>query len=395
MGNLPEILNLNDNCYGCGACAAICRKNCITMTEDDAGFLRPSINGEKCILCHACDRVCPAFHRFEEDQFVDVYGARASGDELLRNSSSGGIFGLLANQVLARNGIVVGAVFDDTMMVKHVVISSYDDLDRARSSKYVQSSVGCEIYGCVKRALMENRDVLFSGTACQVAALRSYLGNLSKTKSLLLVEVVCHGVPSSKLWRMWKDWLEGQAASRLISATFRDKSTGWSSYSVIYRFANGRRIKHLGSDDWYMKAFLHDDALRPSCYSCRAKLHCGADLTLGDYWGIWQSHSHVRWGNGISAVIVRSKKGAKAIRDLQPAMNSFAADYNDVVKGNPALATSVSRGKNYDEFHAMLVDGVEVEEIMRRFPYKRPLLHRMLSVAGVLRSKLNILFESD
>lgn len=395
MGSLPDIINLSDKCYGCGACAAICGKNCITMAEDNAGFLRPHIDGQKCIMCHACDRICPAFSRLEEDQCIGVYGAKASSDELLRDSSSGGIFSLLAEQALAHGGVVVGAAFDDAMVVRHIAICSHEKLGRIRSSKYVQSSVDCDIYSCVKSALVEGKSVLFSGTACQIAALRSYLGNLSGANSLLLVEVVCHGVPSPKLWRKWKDWLENQVGSPLVNAMFRDKTTGWSSYSVVYRFANGRIIKRLASDDWYMKAFLHDDALRPSCYSCRAKRHCGADLTLGDFWGVWKAYPHMKWGDGVSAVMIKSERGAKAIRSLQHNVNSFAVDFNDVVKWNPAVVTSVPRGQNCDEFHAMLADDVILEEMKYRFPYKRPLPHRILSAAGVLRSKLNTLIKSD
>lgn len=204
QGRFPSITELGERCCGCGACAARCVQGCIAMERDACGFAHPSVDGECCVGCGVCDAVCPVLDVPEPDGCASVLWAKAEDAGLLDRSSSGGVFGLLARDVLSRGGVVSGAAwFDGCRELRHVLVEVEAELDSVMRSKYVQSSVGPEIYGGIRDALRAGRPVLFCGTACQVAGMRSYLGGLADSELFLGVDVICHGVPSPKLWGRW------------------------------------------------------------------------------------------------------------------------------------------------------------------------------------------------
>ena len=295
--DMPKMAKLGDACCGCGACAARCPKGCVEMVPDAAGFLRPEVDTGACIGCGGCDSVCPAIGGRPEDAVSSVCWAKSRDREERLASSSGGIFALLAHEVLRDGGVVVGAAWASGFKaVRHVLVEDEDRLDEVMRSKYVQSSVGREVYEGVRGALRGGRRVLFAGTACQVAGMRAYLGRLADSEGFLAVDVICHGAPSPLLWERWAEHKERVAHTALRAVNMRSKTTGWLSYSASYAYAYDAEKDGASAspapagdscvfgEDSCMRAFLANACLRPSCYACPAKRSCGSDITLGDFW---------------------------------------------------------------------------------------------------------------
>lgn len=352
---MPRVDVLGDRCCGCGACAAICPKGCISMEEDACGFPRPRIDAGSCVGCRLCERVCPALNASDRDGVRFVEWVRAKDGSLLDRSSSGGVFGLLARDCLGCGGAVYGAAFtEDLRRVRHVRVDDAAGLDSVMRSKYLQSSVEREVYEEVVSDLRAGRPVLFSGTACQVAGVRSYL-DIRKVDpvDLLLVDVICHGVPSPGLWGRWVEWNERQRRGRLSSMNFRSKATGWSRYSLLYEYEGveggaSRPLSTPNGDDWYMRAFLSNASLRPSCFSCPAKRSCGSDLTLGDFWGVQEHHPEAMSERGVSAVIASTEKGERALARVFSLAEYGKSTFDAVLSGNPGahfLAEALSQGR--------------------------------------------------
>lgn len=360
------------------------------MEVEKTGFSYPRVDTESCVRCGTCDRTCPALSTPRAERPVETLWVRAKDLKTRVASSSGGVFSLLADKALDAGGIVVGAAFDDDLRgVSHVVVTSKDALGALRSSKYLQSRVGRPVYHAVREALAQGRRVLFSGVACQVAGLRGFLGARAADPNLLCVDVVCHGAPSPELWARWATHLEGRRGSRLVAVSFRDKRTGWSSYSVSYRFADGGEEACLATDDWYAQAFSTNASLRPSCFSCPSKGACGSDLTLGDYWGVQTIEPTLRWADGLSAVAVRTERGSRALGEISSEADSGGADFDRVASTNDAFVRPAKTPELHRPFMEALASGETIGQLMERFPLRRPLIQRLISRLGVLRSRLN------
>lgn len=304
-----------ENCYGCSACQQICPKQCIEMTEDTEGFLYPSINKEQCVDCGLCEKVCPIIqigNTNRDNEFVTAYIAYQRDEAIRRDSSSGGIFSVLADWVIDRGGVVFGAAFDENYMVHHISVTNKRELCLLRGSKYTQSRIE-NTYREVRHYLEIGRIVLFSGTGCQIAGLRNYLRK--EYSNLILIDVLCHGVPTPKLWKLYLSEQEKSYASAITTVDFRSKDTGWKNYSVQLGFANHQVYQQEHSHDAYFRLFLSNICLRPSCYNCRFKeFPRGSDITLGDCWGVEKHSPEMDDDMGTSVVIVNSEKG-KVIRE--------------------------------------------------------------------------------
>lgn len=213
---MPEIAGLGDACCGCGACAARCPKKCIEMASDACGFPRPVVDSDVCVGCAGCDAVCPALGEWPKDETKCVIWAKSKDRSERMRSSSGGVFALLAHDVFSDSGVVVGTAWDEGCKhANHILVDSEGALDSVMRSKYVQSSVGRAVYEGVRDALRAGKRVLFSGTACQVAGMRAYLGKLADSDGFLAVDVICHGVPSPLLWGRWAEYREKCAGAQL------------------------------------------------------------------------------------------------------------------------------------------------------------------------------------
>ena len=385
--SLP-ISAVGERCCGCGVCAAACPASCLSMEPDACGFVRPAYE-RGCIGCGRCAKACPVLSPGAKDEALKVFWAKAKDDALRERSSSGAIFGLLAEKVLADGGAVYGAAFSGGCnAVRHVRVDAPSCLDAIMRSKYVQSSVGIEIYEGVERDLGDARRVLFSGTACQLAAMRNYLTlRRVPTDALLLVEVVCHGVPSPRLWLEWVDHISRTSNGEIAGVNFRDKSTGWVSYSVRYEMGGGstRFVGH--GDDWYMKAFLQNASLRQSCLNCPVKRRCGSDIMLGDFWGLQNFYPEVVDNLGVSAVVCNTEIGRTALLSISASADIGASTFDKILAGNPSVTKSSEAYPEREAFLADVTRGMPAEKLTKKWTFEPSLkkkAFRCLSKAKTL-----------
>ena len=393
---LPEITGLGDACCGCGACAAKCPKACIEMRTDGCGFQRPEVNADICVSCGGCDSVCPTIGARSEDGVESVMWAKSMDEGERLASSSGGLFALLAHDVLSAGGIVCGAAWEPGCKgVRHVLVETEDGLDDVMRSKYVQSKIGRDTYEGMRAALRGGRSVLFAGTACQVAGVRTYLGKLADSDAFLAVDVICHGVPSPLLWEKWATWRERRAGAPLRGVNMRSKTTGWLSFSASYAYAHdaekdGRAVcdGSVFRDDWYSKAFLSNASLRSSCFQCPAKRTCGSDITLGDYWGVQSAHPEVEYEGGVSAVLCNTAKGVAAIDAVKPRVEWGVSTLEKVLPGNPSLVRSVAPYVKRGEFMGDLSSGMGIDELMAKYDFKPTLKQRVRGKLGGVKRKV-------
>lgn len=330
-------------CCGCGACVQKCPKKCIDMIEDEEGFLYPKIDISKCIECGVCENVCPILN-IEGQEYIPLKSYAAYNlDKIERmQSSSGGVFSILSREILNRDGVVFGAHFTFDYEVEHIYVKSVEELEQIRGAKYVQSKIGntyCEVENFLKKGIW----VLFSGTPCQISGLRFFLKK--KYDNLITVEIVCHGVPSPLVWRKYLRELKQQKKiDRFERICFRDKSTGWKHYSFsvdYYSKGKKRNMREFYTQNLYMKGFIQNLFLRPSCYSCSFKsLKSQADFSLGDFWGIQHVDPEIDDDKGLTALLVNNEKGFSFLKSLDIQTKEF--HYKNVISGNPSLIKSTA-----------------------------------------------------
>ena len=329
-----------EDCCGCRACVQSCPVSCIRMEEDSDGFSYPTVDVSLCIECGACERVCPMRNPYPPREAGTVYAARSLNTLTRENSSSGGLFMELAHWVLRQGGVVFGVRFTGKWMVEHGFAETEEELVAFRGSKYVESNTDGS-FEKVQAFLREGRRVLFSGTSCQIAALNHFLRK--KYDTLLTVEVVCHGVPSAKLWSAYLDYLTGKQPELVRDIRFRSKETGWKNYSFVCDMGH-RRVQETFRRNPYMQAFLSDSLLRPSCYSCACKMFATeSDLALADYWGVQHIQPEADDDRGTGLVFVHSEKALEMIKSLPVSLDAVAAPFETLLRYNPAIARPVRR----------------------------------------------------
>lgn len=347
-----------EECCGCNACTNVCPKQCIEMVEDKEGFWYPEINQNLCIDCSKCIQVCPALKENEQvENFIpEMYAANCCNEEIRKNSSSGGIFTLLAEKILLQGGIVFGAAFaDHYRTVRHIAVETVEDLEKLRGSKYLQSKIG-NSYQQVRDALLEERSVLFSGTPCQVEGLKKYLGK--EYERLLCIDLVCHGVPSPKVWSKYVAFQEKCADASIQRVFFRSKINGWQNTSVLLEFSNNTRYISPLSKDLFMRSFLENIDLRPSCGQCWAKGgNRISDITLADFWGVQNIIPEIYDDKGTSFILVHSEKGKDAFESIKNEMKfQEVKDPSTALKRNMSVVQSVKEHDKRKEFFSKLDD---------------------------------------
>lgn len=335
-----QILQNKENCVGCGACMNICPKHCVRMEPDREGFLYPETDEEACIECGLCKTVCPALKPQKSglNKTVAVVG-RCRDMHIREESSSGGFFYYLARWILSKGGCVYGAAWDHSFSVIHIRCDNENDILKLLQAKYAQSNLG-SCFKDIENDLQEGKYVLFSGTPCQIGAVKSYLRK--DYKNLYLADIVCHGVPSPGVWRRYIEYRcqNDNGGERPASINMRCKDTGWPPFSFEISYLNGQRYSKMKEYDPYMRAFVHDLCLRKSCHTCQFKgINRVSDFTLGDYWGIWDQMPEFDDGKGTSVVLIHTDK-ARGI--LEAIKNNF--EIRDI---DPALSVSENPSAEY------------------------------------------------
>lgn len=325
-------------CCGCTACESICGVGALSMVPDKLGFVYPTIDVDKCIDCGLCQRVCSFKSLIPslDKRFPLFYAARHRNVNEVERSRSGAVFVALSDWILNNGGSVYGAALTDTFEVFHKRVTTFAERDSLRGSKYVQSDIS-GIYKQVKYDLINGMKVLFSGTPCQVSGLKSYLSILKVDLSnLLLVDVVCHGVPSPFYWRDYISYIERKEGTRITSVNFRDKERfGWSSHKESFRFANGESKS-------FRHSFYHDIMLRRSCGVCPySSTQRVSDITIGDFWGWERLGCPINDDNkGVNLLMVNTEQGEYIFDEIKGRLIYYQTEESKCLQPNLLHPTS-------------------------------------------------------
>lgn len=365
----------HDACTGCGACANGCPYGSITMQADNRGFLYPQINGDTCSDCGHCVQSCPilsplssAFWHLGEKPIV--YAAWSLDEEIRFNSTSGGVFSELAKHVLQQQGYVAGAEYTNHHLVAHTLIHAEDELPRLRQSKYIQSRTD-DIYQKVIAALQKQKPVLFVGTPCQCVALQKLVGQ--QDEHLYLCDFICRGVNAPRAYQQYLQALEQQYHSKVKAVWFKDKSHSWNQFGTKITFVDGQEYFQDRDHDPFMYGYIKKNLnlyIRASCNQCKFKgINRTVDLTLGDFWGINLTHTADDMKQGVSAVLVHSRKGKQLFDAVAPNLYWEEKQIEDVLPGNRCLQESVTSNRQqvqefWDKLHRISFSEI-IDEIRR------------------------------
>lgn len=361
-------IKIDDRCTGCNACIGICPKGAIKLECSSEGFWYPVIS-EKCIDCGKCKQICPVYGEKQKIGFnkPKVYAAWSNDEENVKRSSSGGIFSCLAKRIIDQEGVVYGAAFVKDWKVEHIRVDDKEDVIRLQGSKYVQSFINPNIFKTIKKDLYSGRKVLFSGTPCQTAAVGNVLGHNSK---LLLVDVVCHGVPSPKAWEEYLN--EIKEKDQIDSIYMRTKHCGWNRYHFLINYSNGEKIDEWINKNDYGKSFIKNLFLRKCCSKCEFKEPLrNADISLGDFWEAARG-THREFDNddkGTSVVLINSTKGEEAFKDIQNECFAKQIPYEWVPEKTYAIERSSEENSNRKKAFSKL-GKVKFSVIVKRYTQK-------------------------
>lgn len=318
-------------CCGCTACSSICPKQAIEMKEDEEGFLYPVVNKEKCVNCGLCDKVCPILNKKYSEIEPKAYAMRVKDERILKRSTSGGFFTPLAKYVLNNNGVVFGVGYDENLKVIHKETKNATGIAEMTGSKYVQSYLG-QSFKRVKEYIDNNELVLFSGTPCQVAGLKNYLGK--EYENLITMDLICHGTPSPKLWKMYVEYQEKKYKSKIKEVYFRNKTYGYHSGTMKIVFKNGKKYYGSARVDFMLKSFFKEISSRPSCYECAIKTrkHC-SDFTVFDSWHISQVVPGLKDDDkGYTNVFVNSNNAIKILNSMKEDIDLYRVDMDEIIR---------------------------------------------------------------
>lgn len=311
------------------------------MLPDEEGFLYPVVDSAKCVDCGLCDKVCPVIPGKVRTAEVIGYIVRHRDNLVLRDSTSGGVFTALATEILRADGLVYGAGYDDAMRVVCKRVTSIDGLAELRGSKFVQSDLG-QIFSEIKEELKAEKQILFSGTPCQVEGLLSFLGE--KPKKLVCVDFVCRGVPSPGLWQNYVHMMEDKYGAKMVGAKFKNKTYGYHATTMKVSFANGKTYFGSGRVDPMMKAFVSELASRPSCAACAFKtVSRRSDITMFDCYNFSNITGMRDDNKGYSSVFVHSQCGKELFEKISEQMIVHSADVEQLVKENGIMVRNSAK----------------------------------------------------
>lgn len=360
-------------CCGCSACVQVCPNGCLTMVQDSHGFFYPAFDPSNCIECGLCVKVCQIDSDEKKIQPKRICAAKHNDDEIRKESSSGGVFSLIAEYIIDKGGVVFGAKFSESWEVVHDFVETKEELQVFRGSKYVQSNVG-DSYQKVRQFLNDGRIVLFSGTPCQTLGLKKYLGK--EYDNLVTLEVFCHGVPSPGVWKQYVNKIRSKTVDGkntvLLSLnempikdiSFRDKTNGWKKFGFVVRTvadeggdqnsvlssSNDRNIINEEANcNSYMRCFIKNVMLRPSCYNCQAKSgKSGSDFALADFWGIDRYCHSFSDDLGVTLLYTMSDKACQIVDSLRMVWKDLPIE--NYKKYNRTFVASALKNPLYDTF---------------------------------------------
>lgn len=323
-----------EDCFGCRSCEQTCPKQCISMLPDKEGFLYPFVNDDVCINCGLCLSHCPVGKEINTTDNPIALGLRLKDDLKLKESTSGGVFAGLADYVIGNGGIVFGCAFDEKLQARHVKAETIDELKPIKGSKYVTSNT-LDTYQKVADILKKSPDkqILYTGTPCQISGLNSYLGIIPN--NLITADIICHGVPSQKLFDKYIEWLSLKTNGEIIYYGFRDKDV--SQWTCAGKTKTKTKTKVInGSIDPYYSSFMRGETYRHCCYKC--EFACinkrPSDITMGDFWGIESVHPKFYSSKGISCCLINTKKGEDIFDKIQSKYEWIETTVNNISKGN-------------------------------------------------------------
>jgi len=349
------------------------------MKLNKEGFYRPVVDTDKCIQCGLCEKICPWNHEIKNPNTADVHpatlAAYAKDDFIRMHSSSGGIFSVLAEKILEEKGIVIGVTQLSKNHFGHIIVKSKEELSKLRGSKYVQADVGF-IYRRVRDLLKSNCKVLFSGTPCQVAGLYSVLGKHANSTKLFTVDIVCHGVPSVKVFGKYIEEIEKDRSASVVSTHFREKQNGWRLYSITSSLksdsGNSFQVSETLHKNKFLQLFLHNICLNTSCADCHySKFPRIADISLGDYWGIEKHHSQMNDDKGSSVVLLNTLQGKELLDSIKDKIVWCESKIEWAIAENPSIASSSQPHPNRTEFFEDLGDK-SLNQLIKKYRIDAP-----------------------
>lgn len=392
---IPELFSSPEKCCACGACLNICPKDAISFQSDKYGFQFPVIDETQCIGCGKCVSVCD-FHNEETELRrtpIRGYAAVLHDRVRLKQSASGGVFWAVAEWIIKKGGCVFGCVWDSEMNPVHVCAESIEQLVPMQGSKYVQSDIGLA-YRQVKKKLEEDRYVLFTGTPCQVAGLRSFLKNKSFER-LFTIDLVCHGVPNNAFFHQYIGFLEKQYDAKVIDFHFRHKRPDWLNGCIWVKFKKKnktftRELFHKESL-YYMRFTPNNQCCRLSCAGC--KYACSrrvGDMTMGDFWGFNKAGITLKYNKGLSCVLVNDARVLSIINELDLELQEVSID--SIVNGNGQLRHPYYKDEMWDQVMEASANG-EFERLINEYNEEKASFIRRARIKKLLPPRTLIFLQ--
>lgn len=385
---------IKSSCCGCKVCASVCPKDAISFYFDSEGFWYPQIDAEKCVSCGRCRKVCPIskpeLPALEDEN--QMYAAFSKNQDVLENSTSGGAFTHISDFVIENGGAVFGHKYSGKLECVCAKAETQEERNLFRGSKYVQSDMG-KIYAEIKQETLSGKKVLFSGTPCQVDAVKNYL-NQKIPENLYLLEIVCHGVPSPRIFAEYLELIERKSGRKIENFEFRGKEKGWTTPLRKISFEDKSSCGELLNADAFNNLFLGTDCiLRPSCYKCRyAGKERVSDISIADFWGIENvDKSMFNCNKGTSLVLVNSEKGRELFEHAKEYMETKQMPLSSAVSRNLPLTKPSLPYKKRAEFFAFY-EKHGLERAMKKFcfAYERSLKARTVRLARKVLGQKNI-----
>lgn len=382
MNNTYLDNKIKSYCNGCGACALICPKKCIKMIEDEEGFLYPQIDDKKCINCGKCRIFC-SNNKVEQEKKERAFIAINKVEQQLKHSSSGGMFFILAEYIIKKNGVVFGVAYNEKLEVVHKYAETLSDCKKFCGSKYVRSNLQ-NSYELVKEFLNNERYVLFTGTACQINGLKKFLGK--EYEKLLLCDVLCLANPSPKVFKTYIENLKKIKNKDVKNVYFRTKENGWKNQTPIIEYEDGEKME----ENSYFRAFEFGLINRPSCHTCQftSKTRI-SDFTIGDFWGIEKIDTNINYNNGVSLLTVNSDKGLQIFNEIKDKIQFKEIEYELACSFNHYH--NVNENKNRDKFFEKFSKGNinenNIISLMKKYT-RRPIYKKIFTALKIILKKV-------